>query len=285
MKTDIGIQSKAAIGNAASLDHSILVKLDENNTEQLAYIKAMDAIYDGCGYILQQYKGQVKLPHFNPNMALATGFKSIIYRPVDEMSGQPVQGRAPSMFFKLFSRGKAPYVEQTVFTGLDNKPIPWTLLQNVEMKFIPLIHIKRIFIGSGKASVQMDMVSAIVTEIRARFSSGRQLHTLNNLNQARPELADIVSGQLAKITSDRQDQLIGSAVPPAQKSPTHSTNADQPTFAGISGQKSNAQHTIGTLPTIPILGGGAQPPSIQDFIASPPTRLPTIPTGNTLQFS
>jgi hypothetical protein len=275
MKTDIGVQSKPSIGNPTRLDHSVMVKFDENNQEQGDFIKCMEAVYEGCGYILHQYKGNVKIPHFNTSMAVATGFKGLVYRPIDEVTSQPIQGRAPSMYFKLFSRGKAPFVEQTLFTGLDGKPISWTLLQGVEMKFIPLLHIKRVYIGGGKASIQMDMMSAIVTDIKQRGSTTRQTNTLAQLNQNRPQLLDTVSAQIARLTTDRQDQLVGASSPVAGGAPEQQPT-NQPTFAGISGAKPSV---AGVLPTIPTL------PTLHDVMQSTPQRLPTIPTANTLQFS
>jgi hypothetical protein len=253
---------------------------------------AVTQIHGGCAYILSQMKGAVKLYNFNAQMAEATGLKNPIYRARDEVTGEVIQGRAPSMFLKLFSRGKAPMVEQTLFTGLDGKPIPWALMAGVEMKFIPLIHVKRIYVGGGKASIQMEVVSAIVTSIRARNTTTRQLGTIQRLQQARPELADTVAAQLAKLTTDRQDQMLGGAPPPPEQQDTDQT---QPTFAGIAptgqrqmvhaaqgGHQNMAQITAvhpatgnTTLPAIPALGGTQ--PTMQDFTATAPTRAPVIP--------
>lgn len=290
MDTQFGIQSKP--GQSGRVEHSIMCRFDANNQEHNRFIESVGQIHAGCAYILAQMKGAVKLYNFNatsPQMAEATGLKNPVYRARDEVTGEVIQGRAPSMFLKLFSRGKAPMVEQTLFTGLDGKPIPWALMQGVEMKFIPLIHVKRIYVGGGKASIQMEVVSAVVTSIRARNTTSRQMGTIQRLQHARPELADTVAAQLAKLTTDRQDQMLGGAVPPP---PEQHAGTDQPTFAGITptGQRQMARATQGgtaqlaqitatqpapaTLPNIPALGGQ---PAMQDFTANAPLRAPVIP--------
>ena len=231
MESKFGIQSKPA--QNGRMEHSIMTSFDMNNTDQSRFVETIGQIHGGCAYILQAMKGTVKMPNFNAQQAVATGLKNPIYRPYDEVTGDPIPGRAPSMFFKLFSRGKPPMVEQTLFTGLDAKPIPWGLLQGVEIKFIPLIHVKRIYVGGGKASVQMEVLSAIITSVRTRNTATRQTGTIQRLQQNRPQLLDQVAAQIAKITADRQDQLLGvtQAQPPPQEGGDQ-TGA-QPTFTGI----------------------------------------------------
>jgi len=281
METSLGIQSKQ--GQSGKMEHSIMCKFDNNNPEQNKTIEVMDQLYLGCAYILGTVKVQVGLRHFNPEQAEATGLKRPVYRPYDKVTGELIQGRAPSMFLKLFSRGKAPYAEQTLFTDITGKPIPWTLLQNVNMKFIPLVHVKRMYIGGGKASIQMEVVSAIVTSISARGSTTRQTDTLQRLQNARPELADTVAAQIAKLTLDRQDQMLGGAdLQPQQLE----GGTEQPTFAGITSQNRqqqipqitpttpSSQGQQPNLPGIPSLGGQQ---SMQDFTAGAPPRTTTIP--------
>ena len=293
MDTQFGIQSKA--GQSGRMEHSVMCRFDVNNPEHNRFIESIGQIHAGCAYILQQMKGAVKLYNFNaqtPQMAEATGLKNPVYRARDEVTGDVIQGRAPSMFLKLFSRGKAPMVEQTLFTDLNGKTIPWALMENVEMKFIPLLHVKRIYVGGGKASIQMEVVSAIVTSIRARGTATRQLGTAARLLENRPELADLVAGQLAKLTTDRQDQMLGGLIP--QTTDTNATGENQPTFAGITPTgRQPAQPVQGnyqqmatitatqiptnttTLPNIPALG--ATQPTMQDFTATAPIRAPVIP--------
>lgn len=279
METKFGIQSKQ--GPSGRMESSIMCSYDTNNPDHHKWIETMNLIHSGCAYILQAMKGVVKLYNFDAKMAEATGMKHPVYRPRDELTGDIIQGRAPSMFLKLFSRGKPPMVEETLFTDIHGKPIPWSLLRMVEMKFIPLIHIKRIYIGGGKCSIQMEVSSAIVTAVRARGSTTLQLTTIHRLQQTRPELADTVAAQLAKLTTDRQDQLMDGQI---SQSNQQATTENQPTFAGLvpTGTRqmtaiNNGQSmpTPGTLPAIPALGG--MQPSMQDFTATAPGRAPVIP--------
>lgn len=285
MTTTQGLRTTANVQTGRS-EHSIMVRYDINTPEQARFLEVIDEIHNGSAQIVQAYKMPVKMPHFNAQMAQATGFKHPVHRPLDELTGVPTEGRQPSMFLKLFQRGKAPFVEQTIFTGLDGKPIPWTLLQNVEMKFIPLLHFKRIYVGGGKVSMQIEMLSAVVTSIKSRGTTTNQQATISRLQEARPELADTVSAQLAKITSDRQELLLAGSVG-ANTNQDHGEQhgQQQPSFSGIVANRPNNGPTTGqlpppgTLPMLPNIGNipmiGAPNPSMTDFTSAAPTR-PTL---------
>ena len=201
LETSFGLRSEQ--GQSGRMDHSIGARFNMNDQEHLRFVDVLTQIHLGCAYVLHQYKGMVKMSKFDKDNAEATGLRPIVYYPTDKTSGDIIEGRPPSIFLKLFSRGTGPMEEKTLFTGVDGKPIPWNLLYGVEMKYIPLIHIKRIYVGS-KASIQIEVQSAIVTYIRARGSATRQTNTLQRLQQAHPELIDLVSSQLAKLTTDRK---------------------------------------------------------------------------------
>ena len=258
-------------------ENSIMVRYDINNPEQARFLEVIDEIHNGSAQIIQAYKMAVKMPHFNAQMAQATGFKHPVYRPLDEVNGTPIDGRQPSMFLKLFQRGKAPFVEQTIFTGLDEKPIPWTLLQNVEMKFIPLLIFKRIYVGGGKVSIQIEMLSAVVTSIKSRGTSSSQQATISRLQQVRPDLADTVSAQLAKISSDRQELLLADT----NKHENVEQQGQQPSFSGIIANKPNNGQlpNLGMLPILPMIGNipmiASPAPSMPDFTSTAPIR-PTL---------
>lgn len=231
LTSDRGIVTKTGQNN--KVEHSVMVKFDINNPECAKFMKTIEDIHLGCAYILGQMKGPVKLFTFDYKNPAATGFKSPLYEPRDEATGEKIQGRAPSMFMKLFSRGSGPFAEQSLFTDLEGKPIPWSLLEAVEMKFIPLIHIKRIYIGGGKAILQMEIKSAIVTSVKARNSASTQTDTLNKLKSARPELVDQVQSMLAKLAADRQDILLGKLEKTDDKKTDDKKTEEKPTFGGV----------------------------------------------------
>lgn len=283
IESSTGIQSKPSQSNNARMEHSIPCRFDIGDPEQNRFIDVMNAVHRACSHILGTMKGTVKMIHFNPNAPDAL-FRNPIYRPYDESTGEILQGRSPSMFLKLFSRGKVGMEEQTLFTGVDGNPIPWALLNGVEMKFIPLIHIKRIYVGS-KASLQMEVQSAIVTSIRARNSSSKQLATLQRLQQERPQLIDNVSAQVAKLSMDRKDQLPQTAQPnnqlaqvnnqPAQANNQSSNEPNnQPTFAGLNRAPSATPYPT-SIPAVPLVH---PVPSIDGFTTSAPLRNNVIPT-------
>jgi hypothetical protein len=209
-------------------------------------------------------------------MAEATGFKKPVHVPWDPVAQAPMEGRAPTAFYKLFSRGKSPFVEQTIFTGLDNKPIPWTMLQNVEMKFIPLLHFKRIYVGGGgkNISLQIEMLSAVVTYIKGRGTSSNQQATITRLQELRPDLGDQVSAQVAKLKMDRQELLLAEADKGVASTATEHGDAP-PSFAGL--VKTTNQLPAGgnlpnlNLPNMPALNIGQQ--SIGDFTGGAPQRF------------
>jgi hypothetical protein len=110
------------------------------------------------------------------------------------------------------------------------------------------------YVGGGKGSIQIELVSAIVTSIHARNTTTRQLSTIHRIQSQRPELADNISAQIAKLTLDRQDQLVNQS---ENQQPPHTPQSQsQSTFSGIepTGQKSI---TISSIP---------------DFTLSAPTR-------------
>lgn len=231
MTSSYGIQTKPSPGGKG-VDNSIMVVFDPNNADHDKFLSVMVQLHGGAAHLLDAVKGRVQMPHFNAGMPEATGLKSLVYQPRDQTSGALIPGRSPSMFLKLFQRGKGPLAEETLFTGLDGKAIPWALLKNVEMKFIPLMHFKSIYVGGGKASIQEVMMSAIVTSVRARNTESRQLGTISRLTSENPNLADEVAAQLAKLSMDRQEQLLAKDEGVASSGHS-STPENKPTFSGI----------------------------------------------------
>lgn len=249
MTTDTGIGVKEG---DKKTDYSIMVRFDQNDQKQVQFVETLDEIYRACTYVLNHYKGAVKMQLFSLQ-APTVLFKPIVYRAIDE-NGQPVQGRTPSIFFKLFQRGKAPFIEQTLFTNVDGSEVSWEALKHSRFSFRPLIHIKRIYIGA-KISVQLEIKSAVLTSPPApRGTTSMQTATMEEYATSRPELADMIKSQVSKITQDRQDQM--------KEKPASSTNSAQaetntPTFAGI-GRNQTQQPS----------------PNMDNFVATPQNRFP-----------
>lgn len=240
----LGIQAKP--GQQGRMDYSILAKFDLNNQDHLRMVECLNDLFEGCAYILETIKGTVKMFNFKASMAEATGLKHPVYKPRDEVTGDVIPGRAPSIYFKLFKRGKPPVMEQTLFTDLEGNPIPWELLEGVELKFIPLLHVKRMYVGGGKASIQMEMLSAVVTSVKARGTFTNQTDTINRLRKARPDLQESVAAQLATLYKDRQDRLVTSQT--SQQNTTADSNQnDGPTFAAAIAPDNSENYSMGGM--------------------------------------
>ena len=256
LRTESGIIGKTA-PNSSRLEYSLMTRFDVNIPEQVQFLETLKALHGGCAQILAAYKGAVKFYNFDPKMAEATGMKPLIYQQRDEASGEIIAGRAPSIFLKLLNRGKPPLVDQTLFTDLEGNPIDWKLLTNVEMKYIPLINVKRIYVGQ-KASIQLELRSAIVTDIHARNTTSKQLDTIHELRAKDGELSNKVTSQLSKLLMERQDQFLGSSKAPSSAPADNASGPNQPTFSGITPTKPNAAPPI---------------PSMSDFTGNAPPRM------------
>ena len=284
-----GLQSKQ--GQSGRIEHALMVRFDPGNPEHNAFIDSMNAIHGGAAYILGQNRGAVKLYNFSPEMAVATGLKNPVYRPFDDVTAQPIEGKSPSMFLKCFKRGFTGMEEKTLFTDPDCKPIPWELLSQSEVTFIPLIHVKHIYVGGGKASIQMEMVSALVTKVRGRNTETMQTTTAERYKARNPQAADMVQGQIASLMAARQDSLLTQA-DHKQEADTQQHGEGQPTFAGIVPTNHTGQQGQATGQQAQYAGqatgqqaqyaGQATGQTIQDFTAAAPQRQPgqlALPAG------
>lgn len=263
-----GIMTKP--GPSGREESSIMIRYNISNPEESKMIAAQDEVHAGCAHIVQQYRHAVKIPSFSAEHAVMCGFKNPTYRPVDSTTGEIMQGASPTCFMKLFKRPNG----STLFTDPNGTPIDWKLLRNVELTFIPLIHFKRIYVGS-KPSLQSEVKSGIVTKVQAQNSTSLQTYTLQKLQAARPDLVNSVTAQLAKLTTDRQDLLLKESEA-HKESETSSTESSGPTFDGL--VPTNTSPKTSPLPTITPL-----PTSMQDFTSGAPVSaddVPVIPTIN-----
>ena len=204
---------------------SIMTRLSPSNPEHVKFENCINHIYGGCCYIIGQNKGTLGMRSFDPAHPGET-FKNPIYIPYDKITCDPIPGRDHTMFLKLFRRGFGVMEEKTLFTDLNGKPIDWTLLMAVKMKFIPLLYIKRIYSGN-KPSLQIELQSALVTSVQARNTQSMQMETARRIMQSRPEAVDRLQAQIAKLTTDRGAQLSS-----VKESPSPVADG-APTYAGL----------------------------------------------------
>lgn len=187
-------------------DYSIAVKLYEDNADFAELIDTINEIHKGLAQILFKYKGKVGLSTLKKDDPHSTGFKNPINYPLDKQTGERLEGKPPALYLKLLSKGSGLKEQKTVFMGVNGKEISWDLLKGVKIRFIPLIRFEKIYIGGGRASLQMKVVSAIVTAMESQSAIGLQMSTLKRLEQNK-ELVDSLNEQLEK----RQSAIAGSS--------------------------------------------------------------------------
>ncbi len=217
--------------------------------------------------LLENIKSQVGLHQFEAEFAIKKGYglKHPYYIPIDKTTSKQIQGKDPSMYLKLFSRGREPYVEQTIFTGLDNKPVEWKFLKSVEMEFIPLINVEKIYVGGGKASLQIKLISAVVLSVKAKGSFSKQSSTIQQLVGSDPSLLDRYRSEL----DDLRNRLLN------MNSPSSNNNNNNNNNSNNSSNTSNSNSSNSTSATT----NPSQPPTlnpVQDSkleAPSPPKSL------------
>lgn len=187
-------------------DESILVKFDVNNPDHAQCMETLNNLHLRLAKLIGDVKFIIKKGSYKTEDPVTSGFKELIYFPIDDM-GQPIPGRAPSMFLKLFSWGKGDTATSSVFVDLDNKPVNKKLLEGVELKFIPSLQIRRVR-SAASISVNMEIKSAIVISAKEKNTESAQLATLQRLKTERPELKNTLSSQLAKLTATRQNKIV-----------------------------------------------------------------------------
>lgn len=201
MESKMGILSQF---DGKQTKYYIHTQLDLNNPNHARFLDTMKKIYRDCVDHIDRVKHETKLRYFKKETPEETGFKHPIHYPRDYCTGDLIPWLNPSFFLKLISEG----IDQTLFTDLSRQLISWHKLLQVEMKFIPLIHIKYIHIGQGSwsaiSSIQIKLISAVVTSFYPRNSVTKQITTLSALKQFRPELLRSVTDELITLSHARK---------------------------------------------------------------------------------
>ena len=197
-------------------EQSIMVSLPPKDETKVLADK-INAIHKACCQIIGKCKGAVKMFDFDPN-APGQSFKNPIYKSRDKVTGEIIEGRDSAFFLKCFKRGYGATEEKTLFHRpvkvmkdgkevIQYETIPWELVKGVELRFIPLVHVKKIYVGGGKASLQMEVVSAVVTYLAGKGSTSKQMATIESLVGKNPNIVSSLEEQIAKLTMTRQSQI------------------------------------------------------------------------------
>ena len=135
------------------------------------------------------------MPHFNQEMAEATGFKFPIVYPRDADTCEIIEGASPMQWINLIGSGK--YKTKFTFPGAKkDEVIDWNVLVGSKFKFIPCFQYSHIYIGGGKMSMQIKLSSCVVTDIEPNTAVARNIGTADALARADPEMERKVREQL-----------------------------------------------------------------------------------------
>jgi hypothetical protein len=238
---------------------SIMAKLELTDPKTRAEIQnaidKIDEVHAKSCQLLAKCKGKVKMHDFDAQRPGGM-FKNPIYWPRDEVTGEKVPGKSPSMWLKL-RNGKT---NKTLFTDLNGHIVDWKLLTNVDVTLVPLLHFEKIYIGS-KASLQVHLASAIILKIAAAGTQSRQVSTMDRLKEKYGVgMADTLEAELAELRMARQEVL---AAAPAKEFGT----TDYGTMHSV------VPTPVGSVnPSVPQVPEQA---SLQDFLSAAPP-MPTV---------
>jgi len=156
-----------------------------------------------------------------PNMMGAV-FKNPVKWPTDSR-GDVIPGASPTILLKVFLMGdpskkntrKAIFSIPAPGTKTGEQVLPWEFLQEAEIEFEPLIQIKSVYAGGGKASLQMEIISAIVhsfvrlntrgeqTELIEKYSGNEEL--TRKLMDQMQQMQDLLGDTSLLIPANKDD--------------------------------------------------------------------------------
>lgn len=235
--------------------YSMMIRMDlankETRTELQKALEKVDEVHVKACQLLGACKGKVKMHDFD---AARPGsiFKSPIYWPRDEVTGEKVNGKNPSMWVKL----RSYKTNKTLFTDLNGHIVDWKLLTDVDITFVPLLHFEKIYVGA-KVSIQVYLASAIILKVVPVGTETRQTSTLERLKEKYgANLADSVESQLAELRMARQEVI---------HAPAEFGSTDYGTMHSVT-------PSVGASVSTPV----AEQASLQDFLSGAPSRKSVV---------
>lgn len=174
---------------------SLQVLLPQNSEECQKVVEVMSQIHKACANALHANKGFLGIPHFNKDLPEASNFKNPVYFPRDKLSGELIQGKNPNMYLTLTEKGN----NKSIFCDLKENIVPWAILENVQMKHIPLVHVDKIYIGGNTRSLQYKHISSVLTHVVSKGKVIKQKSTIDQLKQRNPELANAIDDQIKSL--------------------------------------------------------------------------------------
>jgi hypothetical protein len=122
-----------------------------------------------------------------------SAFEAIFKSPLRHQTGSdgiPIEGTNTSKYYNITLRGDPSKkgTRKAMFSiPSDNKEgeivLPWDYLMEANVTFKPLIHLKSIYCGGGKMSIQMEVVGAVVTNFEPLDTRGAQVETIARMRE------------------------------------------------------------------------------------------------------
>jgi len=196
-------------------------------------------------------------------MAQATGFRQLITRKA---------GKNPALYGDLIDYTGDTFSVKTPFT-YEKKDgtvvtLDWKDLKGMTFKCIPLFRFKQIWVavGGGKAALQWDIKSVIVTSEPVPFKAvSMQANTSRKIAEQRPDWGDSIESQIARNSMLNQDKNLGKDLYIAPKDPLIDGITQQPN--NTTQQPNNTTQTTSTTQQ-----STAQSANLEQFMNSNPQQ-------------
>lgn len=234
---------------------SLLLKFNLGRDETKAFLAKNKESYMAIARAVYAQKGQLKCFDMDAERPAST-IKDLVQFPRDKVSGEPIPGADPQAYVKV-----RPW--SCAFVGLDGKPIPWRLLQNVNIEGIPLVHKESAYAGgNGKASTQARLVSMVVLKIEPRGNDKLQQKTVKKYAESvGAQGLEVLNAQIAELMLKKQEILKADEDKLAARKKGKEQKKDAP-----APQANNQPPTTGTVQPLE-----APRPDLTQFLGNAPT--------------
>lgn len=196
--SDTGLVSKYS-EKLQKVGNSVFVRFDMTNPDHVLYFEIINKIYERILEVYRSCNAILKKPSISDEAA-RDKFKNIIYIPVDEKTFQPIIEKS-CQYFKCIDYMWDGKPIKTRFAGLDKVPIPWNLVREKKLTFIPCLSIKYAHYASI-SSITNTMASCVVLDIdESPQGLGKQDKTIDAINNSRQGALDNYKQKLAIMAS------------------------------------------------------------------------------------
>lgn len=204
-------------------------QIDESNPDHLIFMQKLKEIYDSNVDFIANTNAKhiIGMPMFNP-MTAGMVFRFPIFTPTDD-KGIPIVGASKLFNPSLINSSFPGSTKKTLFTdcSADLNIIDWAFVRDTQVTYIPRFHLAGDYIGGGKISLQIKMISAIVLDIVDSSVTSQQFEVAEQIRKQDPNAVNKLKDTLARIQLERSKStmtpsspnigLLNSLTPPSQQ--------------------------------------------------------------------